>query len=86
MNTEPILLALLLVITNGLTAFISNIFAKKKASAETSNYISLAYTKLVDDLQNQIEILKAQIEILKKENIEMQSKIKQMNATINKKV
>ena len=82
MQTEFLIQALLLIFTNSLTAFISNSFAKKKYSAETSNYISLAYTKLVDDLQNQIEILKTQIEDLKKENTAMQVKLQDMGIKI----
>lgn len=82
MNADFITQAILLVVTNAVTAWITNSSAKKKYSAEASNYISLAYTKLVDDLQNQIEILKAQIEKLDKENAAMQVQIKDMGLKI----
>ena len=82
MNAEFLIQALLLVFTNGLTALVSNSFAKKKYSAEASNYISSAYTKLVDDLQNQIELLKTQIEDLKKENTAMRVQITDMGIKI----
>jgi peptidoglycan hydrolase CwlO-like protein len=64
---SEILMALVLIVSNVLTGLITNSAMKKKQAAETSNYISEAYTKLVEDLQTQITAMKDEIEALKGE-------------------
>lgn len=59
---DYIVQGLLLVITNAITAFIMASQAKKKNSAEASEHISNAYTKLVEDLQKQIDTMKERMD------------------------
>jgi TolA-binding protein len=59
-----VLQAFLLILTNAITAYITNAQARKKNSAEASEHISNAYTTLVEDLQSQITIMKERMEEL----------------------
>ena len=65
MSSDTILQAIILVISNALTAWLTNTATKKKHSAEAANYISDAYKTLVENLQEQITIMKDEIEDLK---------------------
>lgn len=65
MSSDTILQAIILVISNALTAWFTNTATKKKHSAEAANYISDAYKTLVENLQEQITIMKDEIEDLK---------------------
>jgi uncharacterized small protein (DUF1192 family) len=65
MGSDTLLQAVILVISNALTAWFTNTATKKKHSAEAANYISDAYKTLVENLQEQITIMKDEIEDLK---------------------
>jgi uncharacterized small protein (DUF1192 family) len=65
MSSDTLLQAIILVISNALTAWFTNTATKKKHSAEAANYISDAYKTLVENLQEQITIMKDEIEDLK---------------------
>jgi gas vesicle protein len=65
MSSDTLLQAIILVISNALTAWLTNTATKKKHSAEAANYISDAYKTLVENLQEQITIMKDEIEDLK---------------------
>jgi TolA-binding protein len=65
MSSDTLSQAIILVISNALTAWLTNTATKKKHSAEAANYISDAYKTLVEDLQEQITIMKDEIEDLK---------------------
>lgn len=66
-----VLQAILLLITNAVTAYIANSQAKKKNSAEASEHISNAYTTLVEDLQSQITIMKERMEELEEKVLDL---------------
>ena len=61
MNTE-VLMAIVLIVSNAITAFITNFASRKRNSAEASEHISNAYTTLVEDLQNQINTMKERMD------------------------
>jgi hypothetical protein len=65
MTPDTLLQATILVISNAATAWFTNTATKKKHSAEAANYISDAYKTLVENLQEQITIMKDEIEDLK---------------------
>jgi uncharacterized small protein (DUF1192 family) len=65
MSSDTLFQAIILVISNALTAWFTNTATKKKHSAEAANYISDAYKTLVENLQEQITIMKDEIEDLK---------------------
>lgn len=65
MTPDMLFQAMILVISNALTAWFTNSATKKKHSAEAANYISDAYRTLVEDLQEQITLMKDEIEDLK---------------------
>jgi uncharacterized small protein (DUF1192 family) len=65
MGSDTLLQAVILVISNAATAWFTNTATKKKHSAEAANYISDAYKTLVENLQDQITIMKDEIEDLK---------------------
>jgi len=65
MSSDTLLQAVILVISNAATAWFTNTATKKKHSAEAANYISDAYKTLVENLQEQITIMKDEIEDLK---------------------
>lgn len=65
MSSEILLQAIILVISNVATAWFTNSATKKKHSAEAASYISDAYKSLVEDLQDQITIMKSEIDDLK---------------------
>ena len=65
MSSEILLQAIILVISNAATAWFTNSATKKKHSAEAASYISDAYKSLVEDLQDQITIMKSEIDELK---------------------
>ena len=65
MSSEILLQAIILVISNAATAWFTNSATKKKHSAEAASYISDAYRSLVEDLQDQITIMKSEIDELK---------------------
>jgi TolA-binding protein len=65
MSSDTLLQAIILVISNALTAWLTNTATKKKHSAEAANYISDAYKTLVENLQEQITLMKDEIEDLK---------------------
>jgi uncharacterized small protein (DUF1192 family) len=65
MGSDTLLQAVILVISNAATAWFTNTATKKKHSAEAANYISDAYKTLVENLQEQITIMKDEIEDLK---------------------
>jgi gas vesicle protein len=65
MSSDTLFQAIILVISNALTAWLTNTATKKKHSAEAANYISDAYKTLVENLQEQITIMKDEIEDLK---------------------
>ena len=81
---NPIYLAIIGFTTNGFTAFIAHTFAKKKVTAEEGKLVSETYTTLVRDLQKQIEIMKASIDELRKENSDMAIKMTSMSIKIQK--
>ena len=81
---NPIYLAIIGFTTNGFTAFITNAFARKKVTAEEGKLVSETYTTLVKDLQKQIEIMKASIDELRKENSDMAVKITSMSIKIQR--
>jgi gas vesicle protein len=65
MSSDTLFQAIILVISNALTAWLTNTATKKKHSAEAANYISDAYKTLVENLQEQITLMKDEIEDLK---------------------
>jgi uncharacterized small protein (DUF1192 family) len=65
MTPDSLLQATILVISNAATAWFTSTATKKKHSAEAANYISDAYKTLVENLQDQITIMKDEIEDLK---------------------
>ena len=65
MTPDNLIQATVLVISNAATAWFTNTAVKKKHSAEAANYISDAYKTLVENLQEQITIMKDEIEDLK---------------------
>ena len=65
MSSDTLLQAIVLVISNAATAWFTNTATKKKHSAEAANYISDAYKTLVENLQEQITLMKDEIEDLK---------------------
>jgi len=65
MSSDTLLQAVILVISNAGTAWFTNTATKKKHSAEAANYISDAYKTLVENLQEQITLMKDEIEDLK---------------------
>jgi hypothetical protein len=65
MSPDTLLQAVILVISNAATAWFTNTATKKKHSAEAANYISDAYKTLVENLQEQITLMKDEIEDLK---------------------
>lgn len=65
MSSDTLLQAIILVISNAATAWFTNTATKKKHSAEAANYISDAYKTLVENLQEQITLMKDEIEDLK---------------------
>jgi hypothetical protein len=65
MSSDTLLQAVILVISNAATAWFTNTATKKKHSAEAANYISDAYKTLVENLQEQITLMKDEIEDLK---------------------
>ena len=81
---NPIILTIIGFATNGLTAFITHLFSKKKVSAEEGKLVSETYTTLVKDLQKQIELMKASIDELKIENSDMAVKMTSMSIKIQK--
>ena len=66
-----VLQAFLLILTNAITAYITNAQTKKKNSAEASEHISNAYTILVEDLQSQVTIMKERMEELEEKVIDL---------------
>jgi len=82
--SSEIITAIVLILSNAATAFLTNIFSRKKQSAETESIISQSYTTLVKDLQKQIEIMKEQIDELRKDNSAMGVKITDMSIKIKK--
>lgn len=71
MNSDVLLQAVILVISNAATAWFTNSATKKKHSAEAASYISDAYKTLVEDLQEQITIMKEEIDDLKSQLLAM---------------
>jgi pyrroloquinoline quinone (PQQ) biosynthesis protein C len=65
MSSDILIQAVILVVSNAATAWFTNSATKKKHSAEAANYISDAYKTLVEDLQEQITIMKGEIDELK---------------------
>jgi pyrroloquinoline quinone (PQQ) biosynthesis protein C len=65
MGSDILIQAVILVVSNAATAWFTNSATKKKHSAEAANYISDAYKTLVEDLQEQITIMKGEIDELK---------------------
>ena len=65
MSSDILIQAVILVLSNAATAWFTNSATKKKHSAEAASYISDAYKTLVEDLQEQITIMKGEIDELK---------------------
>lgn len=82
--SSEIITTIVLILSNAATAFITNVFSRKKQSAETGSLISQSYTTLVKDLQKQLEIMKEQIDELRKENSAMSVRITDMSIEIKK--
>lgn len=80
--SSEIITTIVLLLSNVATAFVTNIFSRRKQSAETESLISQSYTTLVKDLQKQIEIMKEQIDELRKDNSAMGVKLTDMSIKI----
>ena len=54
MNTDTLIMAVVLVISNLITSLVTKATTKKKQSAEATKLLTDAYNTLVEDLQKQI--------------------------------
>ncbi len=77
-----VLQAFLLILTNAITAYITNAQARKKNSAEASEHISNAYTTLVEDLQSQITIMKERMEELEDKVLDLTIQNKELTIKV----
>jgi len=84
MNPDLLVQAIILIVSNAVTAWFTNSATKKKHSAEAANYISDAYKTLVDELQNQITIMKIEIDALKKSISDMEGRERELYITVKK--
>jgi uncharacterized small protein (DUF1192 family) len=84
MNSDLLVQAVILIVSNAVTAWFTNSATKKKHSAEAANYISDAYQTLVDELQNQITIMKSEIDELKKKISAMDLREKELSIKVRR--
>lgn len=84
MSSEILIQAIILVISNAATAWFTNTATKKKHSAEAASYISEAYRTLVEDLQDQITLMKNEIEELKSKLTEMADREADLSQKVKK--
>lgn len=82
MNPDLLVQAIILIVSNAITAWFTNNATKRKHSAEAANYISDAYKTLVDELQNQITIMKEEIDELKKKITEMDIRERELSKKV----
>jgi uncharacterized small protein (DUF1192 family) len=84
MNSDLLVQAVILIVSNAVTAWFTNSATKKKHSAEAANYISDAYKTLVDELQNQITIMKSEIDELKNKITAMDARERQLSIKVGR--
>lgn len=84
MSSEVLIQAVILVVSNAATAWFTNNATKKKHSAEAASYISDAYKTLVEDLQDQITLMKNEIEELKSKLTDMAAREADLSLKVKK--